>query len=348
MRYHQTTTPVAQDAPTTACQSLLGQNVLVTGGTRGLGYSTAARALECGANHVTITSRPPDRGGSLADRDEAMRILRQKFPGRIAHQFADVRVECAVAPSTGAPVDDGVCNARVFDPVLRTRLGLPRVLDGVVLNAGIFGPGDTSRYFTKLKPSAYADVMATNCEGVARGLRDYAHAQQQAPSVKHPAAVVLTSIYSEGSSLFSNYAYTASKGCARSLVHHAAVEFARPEGVGLPAQIRVNGVAPGFVKTPLSKGFWQQQSVRNNIAEQHPTGEWVAAQAVADAVVDLVRPNLGITGSNIRVDNGIGAEARPIWKEARTIRALTGEPCCGGDAQSSPSPSKIGATAPTR
>lgn len=334
VRYHQiTTTKVAQNAQQPACALLRGQNIVITGGTRGIGYATAQRALACEANHVTITSRPASRGGNAADRDRAIALLSDQFPGRVAHQFADVRVECARDPQTGKAVDDGVCNARVLDPNLREALRLPPVVDGVALNAGVFGPGDTSRYVTKLPSDAYADVMATNCEGVARGMRDFALAQKHKPSRNHPAIAVLTSIYSEGSSLFSNYAYTASKGCARSLVQHGAIEFARPEGIGLPAQIFVNGIAPGFVKTPLSKGFWQEQSVRNNIAEQHPNGAWVPVEGVADAVVGMLRPNTGITGTNLRVDNGIGAESRPIWKEARTIRALTGEPCCGGRAQ---------------
>ena len=52
--------PIKDD---THCASLDGQNIVVTGGTRGLGVEHAKRALDCKANHVTITGwRHPENG----------------------------------------------------------------------------------------------------------------------------------------------------------------------------------------------------------------------------------------------------------------------------------------------
>ena len=303
------------------CDSLRDRNIVITGGTRGLGLLQVERALECSANHVTFTSRPYHLGGNQTDAEASLQRLKNKYPdtNRYTHVLADVRVMCD-------GTNDDVCNGRVFDPAMRNSLGLPERVDGVSLNAGVFGPGDVSRRLDRIDPSHWDNILDTNCKGVYHGIRDFANAQKTHPS-SNPSVVVIKSIYGSGASLFGNVPYHASKFCAHGVTKQAAIEFARAER-GLP-KIQVNSVSPGFSKTPLTKGFWHIDAVRDEIANAHPTGEWVEGTDVAKTVSWLLNAPSSITGVDVPVDNGTMAQSVPGWSIANKIRQLTGEPCCG-------------------
>ena len=304
---------------------LYGRTVLVTGGTRGLGLLQADRALAAGARHVTITSRPDSAGGNIDDRGRALQYLQERHGAdRSSYVSADVRKACPVRD--GKTIDDGMCNGRVFDPAIRESLGLPRQLDSVSLNAGVFGPGDISRRIDKLSGEMWDNVQDTNCKGVFHGLQDFARAQKEEPS-DDPAVVVIKSIYGSGASLFGHATYQASKFCAHGLTKQAAIELSRPER-GIP-RINVNSVSPGFSKSPMTKGFWGVEEVRGETANAHPSGTWVEGDDVAKSVVFMMNPPGAVTGVDLPVDNGVMAESVPGWDQADAIRKVTGEPCCG-------------------
>ena len=103
----------------TMCDHLHDRNIIVTGGTRGLGFLQVQHALRCGAAHVTFTNRPESMGGNAKDARTAMEHLSREFDSsRFSHVEADVRVTCDGS-------NDAVCNGRVFDPDMREALGLP-------------------------------------------------------------------------------------------------------------------------------------------------------------------------------------------------------------------------------
>ena len=263
------------------CDHLQNRNIVVTGGTRGLGLLQVEHALRCGASHVTFTNRPESMGGNSEDAQKAVERLEAEFDSsRFSHVEADVRVACDGS-------NDDVCNGRVFDPNMRESLGLPRRVDSASLNAGVFGPGDVSRRLDVIENHHWDNIMDTNCKGVFHGIRDFANAQKEEPS-SNPSVVVIKSIYGSGASLFGNAPYHASKFCAHGVMKQAAIEYARPER-GIP-KIQVNSVSPGFSKTPLTKGFWHIEDVRDEIANAHPTGEWVEGEDVASTVGWLLNP----------------------------------------------------------
>lgn len=306
------------------CDHLKHRNIVITGGTRGLGFLQVEHALECQANHVTFTSRPVQNGGNAEDTTHAQQYFQDKYGDKVTHVFSDVRVPCP--SSKGQLVDDGVCNGRVFAPHLRESLSLPARVDSASLNAGIFGPGDATRRLDVISEDNWDNVMDTNCKGVWLGLQDFANAQKTHPS-DNPAVVVIKSIYGSGASLFGNAPYHASKFCVHGVMKQAAVEFARAER-GIP-KIQVNSVSPAFTKTPMTKGFWHVEAVRGHMANAHPTGEWVEGTDVAKTVGWLMNPPASITGADLPVDNGVMAQSIPGWSIADDVRKLTGEPCCG-------------------
>ena len=322
------------DVAKDACTTLQNKNILITGGTRGLGLMQVDEALRCGANHVTFTSRPAHLGGNVTDRDKAIEYLSAKYDTKkFSYVEADVRQACSSDDS--GPVDDEACNGRVFYPKMRASLNLPPRLDAVSLNAGVFGPGDEDRRFSVLSEQYFENTLRTNCMGVVNGVRDFANALSQQTlsedaKQKH-AIVVIKSIYGSGASLFSNVGYTASKFCANGVTKQAAIEFARPEGQH--PQIQVNSVSPGFAKVDLGgglgQGFWEVAEVRDEVANAHPVGEWVDGRSVAEMVTFLLNPPTSVTGADFFVDNGVTAESIPPRSQADTIRSITGEACCG-------------------
>ena len=113
---------------TDTCDSQIGRNIVITGGTRGLGRQQAESALLCGANHVTITGRSAADGGTPQDGFNTERDLALCYgKDKISYVQSDVRSD-----------ED---THRLFDPAARSEQGLPPVVHAASLNAGIFGDG---------------------------------------------------------------------------------------------------------------------------------------------------------------------------------------------------------------
>src|SRR5690606_11058314 len=73
----------------------------------------------------------------------------------------------------------------------------------------------------------------------------------------------------------------------------------------LAPEIRVNGVAPGFIETPLTQVVLGDERLRAAVVDGTPLGRIGAPDEVADAVVFLCSPLARyITGHTLTVDGG--------------------------------------------
>ncbi len=95
------------------------------------------------------------------------------------------------------------------------------------------------------------------------------------------------------------YGYQASKAALIHLTRGLAKELA--------PNIRVNAVAPGFVRTDMNRGGWESESFRGRINKATPMGRWGEPEDIGRAVAFLMDPlNDFITGHTMVIDGGIG------------------------------------------
>lgn len=114
--------------------------------------------------------------------------------------------------------------------------------------------------------------------------------------------VFISSVYGiVGSS--ANVGYALSKGAVLSMTKSLAIELA-------PKGLRVNCVAPGFVKTEMAEGINSNfdENYDNYIKSLHPLG-WGKPEYIASAIAFLLSDmSTWITGATLSVDGGFTAQ----------------------------------------
>jgi len=112
------------------------------------------------------------------------------------------------------------------------------------------------------------------------------------------AIVNLASIMGFSGGLFPNPAYQASKGAVVNLTRALALEFAEH-------RIRVNAVAPTFVRTRLTEPVFANPPVLEKVMQHTPLGVLPEVEDIAAAVLFLAGPAARcITGVTLPVDSG--------------------------------------------
>jgi NAD(P)-dependent dehydrogenase (short-subunit alcohol dehydrogenase family) len=112
------------------------------------------------------------------------------------------------------------------------------------------------------------------------------------------AIVNLASIMGFSGGLFPNASYQASKGAVVNLTRALALEWAADN-------IRVNAVAPTFVRTELTVPIFSNPEVEKRVMEHTPLGRLPEPEEIAAAIVYLCTPAARcITGVTLPVDSG--------------------------------------------
>lgn len=93
-------------------------------------------------------------------------------------------------------------------------------------------------------------------------------------------------------------AYSSSKGGVVQLTRSLAIAWA-------PQRIRVNAVAPGWIRTSLTQPLWDDPERSRPIIARTPLGRWGEPADVAGAIVFLCSTRAAfITGATLPVDGG--------------------------------------------
>jgi len=164
-------------------------------------------------------------------------------------------------------------------------------LDVVFANAGVF---DGFLPFTDIDEALFDRVIGVNVKGY------FFTCQAAFEELKKTGGnIVMTASVAGLASGGGGAAYTASKYATIGLINQIGVEAAAHG-------IRVNGVAPGGVKTGMTEHLIADPAVAGFISQGTPLGRWAEPEEIADAVVFLASGEARyITGTVLRVDGGM-------------------------------------------
>ena len=164
-------------------------------------------------------------------------------------------------------------------------------LDVVFANAGVF---DGFAPFTDIDEALFERVIGVNVKGY------FFTCQAAFEELKKSGGnIVMTASVAGLGAGGGGAAYTASKYATIGLINQIGVEAAA-HGV------RVNGVAPGGVKTGMTEHLIADPAVAGFISQGTPLARWAEPEEIADAVVFLASDEARyITGTVLRVDGGM-------------------------------------------
>ncbi len=241
---------------------LRNQAIIVTGGASGIGYH-AALALAAEGADIIVADFNLD-GATKAAAELTARGVRA-FP---------FKVDVSKAAEVEALVDFAV-----------DKLG---TLHGIFNNAGI----GLVKPFLEMDPATYHRVIDVDQHSVYYGM--YYAAKKMVALGTKGTFVNTASIYGTTAAMGS-FNYNAAKAAVIMMTRSAALELA-------PHGIRVVGVAPGFINTPI---LGDDAAMKEMLAKQHLRGTLIEPQEVASVVAFLFTDGASaINGSTIPVEDG--------------------------------------------
>ncbi len=166
-------------------------------------------------------------------------------------------------------------------------------LDGVVSCVGSF----LIKPLHLLSQKEFEDVMRCN----ATSSFCITKAATEAMGAQKRGSVVLCSSTTALMGLSSHEAISAAKAAIAGLVRSAAASYAAKG-------IRINAVAPGLTKTPLSQAITGNEAALKASTAFHPLGRIGEPQDVASAIKWLLQEESSwITGEVLAVDGGLSS-----------------------------------------
>jgi glucose 1-dehydrogenase len=254
--------------------TLRGQKALVTGGSSGIGKASAMALGRAGAD-VVVNYRS-DRDGA----EDAVRAI-EAAGGKALAVRADVADEGQVRDMF----------ARMYEA-----LG---TIDILVANAGL----QQDSAFEEMTLDQWRTVIEVNLTGqflcAREAVREFLRRGVRPEISVAAGKIVCMSSVHEVIPWAGHVNYAASKGGVMLMMKSLALEFAA-------RRIRVNGVAPGAIRTPINEQAWSTPEAYGRLMELVPYQRIGEAEDVAQAVVWLASDLSDyVTGTTLYVDGGM-------------------------------------------
>jgi len=246
------------------------KNLLITGGSTGIGRKTAIRCAQEGAQLV------------IADVNEK--------------EGAHLIEELKNSGFTASFIKTDVTKSSEINAAIDHTIKLYGRLDGAFNNAGIEG---TFSNITKITEEDFDRTHAVNLKGVwlCVKFQILQFLKQNSPGSIVNTASVAGLVGTRGGS-----AYCASKHGVVGITKSAALEFSKK-------QIRVNAVCPGIIETPMLERMIEETGMtRDSVVAQEPVGRLGLPEEIAEAVLWLISDQSSfVTGIAVPVDGGYTA-----------------------------------------
>lgn len=311
-RAHPSTTDVGKPTVVTAGAggirkarppAVVGKTVVVTGGAGGIGLGIAS-AL---AAHGCCTVYLLDRVRSEVEQS-AIRLQGQSPGTTIVGIECDVRDEQSVLAAAAA-----VSTAATS-------------LDVLVNCAGV-----TARMpVEQMSLAEYDRVAETNTRGVWLTSMAFGALLRAPCGAGRAGTIINVDSFVTHSPLKHVVAYAMSKAGLQALTRGLALEWG-------PSGVRVNGIAPGLIRTSISAAMWDRPNMQRWATQQTPLGRLGTVEDVVGAACFLASPDAAfITGQTIRVDGGLSSGLHwPIDELPQEVTPLGGSVAAAAMAHAS-------------
>ncbi len=162
-------------------------------------------------------------------------------------------------------------------------------IDILINNAGISVPTP----FEEQTDELWAKTYAINLNSVMLGM------QAVLPLMKkHGGSIVNISSIAALTGMSGPGSYTASKGAVSAITRAAAVDWGS-------FGIRVNAINPGYILTPMSEVFLNNEQYKAALMPAIPLKSYGTAESIAQAALFLASDESAyVTGVNLPVDGG--------------------------------------------
>jgi glucose 1-dehydrogenase len=253
---------------------LTGQKALVTGANSGIGRGVALGLGQAGADVVVNYVTDDEAANAVVDEIRACGV------NAYAHR-ADVSSEAQVADMFKA---------------MQRRFG---TIDILINNAGL----QRDSAFTSMSLADWNTVLNVNLTGQFLCAREAAREflrRGVVPSVSCAAGKIICMSSVHQQIPWAGHAnYATSKGGIKLLMESLAQELA-------PHRIRVNGIAPGAIRTPINRSAWATPEAYASLMTLVPYGRIGEPEDIARAAVWLASDQSDyVVGATLFIDGGM-------------------------------------------
>ena len=190
--------------------------------------------------------------------------------------------------------------ARVLPFDLTSEDSVRDALDGLdvygVVNCGGFGGEIATPMDTDI--DVFDQVITTNTRGALLVIK---YTSRSMIRLGRGGSIVNVSSQASLVALRGHISYGSSKAALDNITRVAALELGQYD-------IRVNGVNPTVVMTPMSAWYWGRDDIQGPFLEQMPLGRWATEPEIAAPIVFLLSDGASmISGVSLPIDGGYTA-----------------------------------------